>query len=145
MHPTSENLPHTVSLRRLQPQACAVQGLAEPHSSGECLGMMVPSPPCSHPETCTSSALPSRASASPTLGVTHFRYRRGPAESKADLGEMRGRDQAPVFRQSLQGRVEACAVGWGGPLQGTWYIGERRYGSWCLGRFEGHRQWRELT
>lgn len=52
--------------------------------------MMVPSPPCSHPETCTSSALPSRASASPTLGVTHFRYRRGPAESKADLGEMRG-------------------------------------------------------
>lgn len=35
-----------------------------------------------------------------------------PAESKADLGEMRGRDQAHIFQQSLQGRVEACAAGW---------------------------------
>lgn len=26
---------------------------------------------------------------------------------------MRGRDQAHIFRQSLQGRVEACAAGWG--------------------------------
>lgn len=49
---------------------------------------------------------------------------------------MRGWDQAYIFRQSLQGRLEACAAGWGDHYKahGTSVGGGTVRGAWCLGR-----------
>lgn len=51
---------------------------------------------------------------------------------------MGGRDGARFFRQSLQGRAEACAVSGGDcyKAHGTLVSGGAVRDAWCLGRFE---------
>lgn len=58
------------------------------------------------------------------------------------MGITGGRDGAHIFRQSLQGRVEARAVGWGDHYKahGTLVSGGAAGDAWCLGRTGEHSQ-----